>query len=72
MQMPHSNGWSWRTVKGDLNLWKLIPIRHNLRRALPGKRSRLLFFKGHFPDNQVLNYERERGSQREGKKTVER
>jgi hypothetical protein len=60
MRMPHRKARAWRTVKGDLNLWKLLSFKDNILRVCPYGGLRMMFFKGDFPDGQVLRMPKEK------------
>ncbi|RDW65973.1 hypothetical protein BP6252_09608 [Coleophoma cylindrospora] len=52
MRIPRRKGSNWRCVKGDLNLWKVLPLKYNMRRVFGNLRT--IFFKGNWPDDQLL------------------
>jgi hypothetical protein len=64
MHIPRRGGRNWRCVKGDINLWKVIPFSLNLRRVFSGLRT--MFFKGTFPEHQLLRFKKEKEKETNG------
>lgn len=52
MHVPRRGGRDWRCVRGDVNLWRVMSLRLNIRRMFGGLRT--MFFKGTFPDKHLL------------------
>ncbi|XTI85463.1 hypothetical protein V2W45_1232240 [Cenococcum geophilum] len=52
MFLPHGDGWKYRTLTGDVNLWKSLRFKVNLKRCFG--MIRVMFLKGSYPSNMLL------------------
>lgn len=50
--LPHGDGWKYRTLTGDLNLWKSLRFKVNLKRCFG--LIRVMLLKGTYPPNMLL------------------
>jgi len=53
MFLPHGDGWKYRTLTGDVNLWKSLRFKVNLKRCFG--MIRVMFLMGSYPSNMLLN-----------------
>jgi len=52
MDVPQGDGFSYRALTVDINLWKMLPLKANINRVLG--RTRYIFIKGQIPEKHLL------------------